>query len=70
MSLQEKLSGPSIDEKQEVPKWTQAQSDVESIDSDDSYDPTLEWTEDEENRLRRKIDFRLMSFVLLCTFIL
>lgn len=44
-------------------------SDVESF-STDSYDEKLEWTEEEEAQVRRKLDFRLMSFMLLMTFFL
>jgi hypothetical protein len=34
------------------------------------YVPDLEWTVDEEDSVRKKIDIRLMSFVLLMTFVL
>lgn len=34
------------------------------------YDVNLEWTEDEEQKVRRKIDLRLMSFILLTSFVL
>lgn len=34
------------------------------------YVPDLEWTVDEEDSVRKKVDIRLMSFVLLMTFVL
>ncbi|KAJ3285072.1 hypothetical protein HDU79_007615 [Rhizoclosmatium sp. JEL0117] len=36
----------------------------------EGYDADLEYTEEEENQVRRRIDLRLMSWVLLSTFIL
>jgi hypothetical protein len=43
--------------------------DEESF-STDSYDENLEWTDEEEQKVRNKLDLRLMSFVLLMTFVL
>lgn len=57
-------------EKQAWKAESQKSSDLESIGSDDSYDPTLEWTKEEEHKIVTKLDIRLMSFVLLMTFVL
>lgn len=44
-------------------------SDMESL-SADSYDETLEWTPEEEQRVRNKLDLKLMTFMLAMTFVL
>ncbi|CAO3580907.1 unnamed protein product [Absidia cylindrospora] len=65
--------GAKLQASQEKQGWTtesQNSSDLESINTDDSYDPSLEWTPEEENKIRTKLDIRLMSFVLLMTFVL
>lgn len=41
-----------------------------SFTSTVGYVPDLEWSAEEEDSVRRKIDIRLMSFVLLMTFVL
>lgn len=37
---------------------------------DEMYDSKLEWTEKEENEVRRILDIRLMPFILLMSFVL
>ncbi|CEP11060.1 hypothetical protein [Parasitella parasitica] len=44
-------------------------SDMESL-STDSYDEALEWTPEEEQRVRNKLDLKLMTFMLVMTFVL
>ena len=41
-----------------------------SESSAEGYVPDLQWTEEEERAVVNKIDIRLMSFVLLMTFVL
>lgn len=36
----------------------------------EAYDPELQWTKEEEDRVRRIIDIRLMPFILLMSFVL
>jgi hypothetical protein len=49
--------------------YYESSGDEESFSSD-SYDEGLEWSEDEEQKVRNKLDIRLMSFMLLTTFVL
>lgn len=49
--------------------YYETSGDEESFSSD-SYDEGLEWTEEEEQKVRNKLDIRLMSFMLLMTFVL
>jgi hypothetical protein len=44
-------------------------TDEESF-ATDSYDECMEWTDEEEQKVRNKLDIRLMSFILLTTFVL
>jgi len=44
-------------------------SDMESV-SADSYDEDLEWTPEEEQKVRNKLDLKLMTFMLAMTFVL
>lgn len=43
--------------------------DEESFSSG-SYDESLDWTEEEETVVRNKLDIKLMTFMLLMTFVL
>ena len=45
-------------------------SDDDDDDNTEGYDKTLQWTEDEERRIIRKLDFRLMPFMLIMSFVL
>ncbi|CDH48430.1 mfs general substrate transporter [Lichtheimia corymbifera JMRC:FSU:9682] len=45
-------------------------SDDDDDDNTEGYDKTLQWTEDEERRIVRKLDFRLMPFMLIMSFVL
>lgn len=45
-------------------------SDDDDDDNTEGYDKTLQWTEDEERSIVRKLDFRLMPFMLIMSFVL
>ncbi|KAI8143455.1 major facilitator superfamily domain-containing protein [Fennellomyces sp. T-0311] len=47
-----------------------AESDTDELRGIEGYDETLQWTEDEETKVRRIIDWRLMPFTLLTAFVL
>lgn len=45
-------------------------SDDDDDDNTEGYDKTLQWTEDEERSIVRKLDFRLLPFMLIMSFVL
>jgi hypothetical protein len=54
----------------EIEDNTISSQDAHSLTSNSDYTPDLQWTQEEEKRVLRKIDIRLMSYVLLMTFVL
>ncbi|KAI9475525.1 MAG: major facilitator superfamily domain-containing protein [Benjaminiella poitrasii] len=59
-----------VDDKQKKNDATfYGSSDEESLETA-VYDENLQWTDEEEQRIRTKLDIRLMSFILLMTFVL
>jgi hypothetical protein len=44
--------------------------DNQSLTSNSDYAPHLQWSPEEEKKVLRKIDIRLMSWMLLMTFVL
>ena len=63
-------------DKQDVSKTSIAlsyggsESEGSDISDIEGYDETLEWTEEEESKVRRKIDLHLLPFMLLMAFVL
>ncbi|KAI8581695.1 hypothetical protein K450DRAFT_294064 [Umbelopsis ramanniana AG] len=69
--IKEKIIVTSASEKVlEIEDTTVSSQDNHSIITNSDYSPDLQWTEEEEKKVVRKIDIRLMSWVLLMTFVL
>lgn len=69
--IKEKIQVSSESEKVlEIEDTTASSQDNRSIITNSDYSPDLQWTEEEEKKVVRKIDIRLMSWVLLMTFVL
>ncbi|KAI9285182.1 major facilitator superfamily domain-containing protein [Umbelopsis sp. AD052] len=69
--IKEKIIVTSDSEKVlEIEDTTVSSQDNHSIITNSDYSPDLQWTEEEEKKVIRKIDIRLMSWVLLMTFVL
>ena len=67
------LSNKNLDSKASITSSAYDATDDEfsaELKSMEGYDETLEWTEEEETKVRRKIDFRLLPFMLLMAFVL
>jgi hypothetical protein len=69
--IKEKISVAFDSEKVlEIEDTTVSSQDNHSIITNSDYSPDLQWTKEEEKKVVRKIDIRLMSWVLLMTFVL
>ena len=69
--IKEKIQVSSESEKVlEIEDTTVSSQDNRSIITNSDYSPDLQWTEEEEKKVVRKLDIRLMSWVLLMTFVL
>lgn len=53
----------------EAKEHGESSGDEESFSSS-NYDESLKWTEEEEAAVRNKLDIKLMTFMLLMTFVL
>ena len=67
------VSDKNLDSKASITSSAYGVTDDEfsaELKSMEGYDETMEWTEEEETKVRRKIDFLLLPFMLLMAFVL